>query len=117
MAEKKKKTEKSDNMYANNPIYIDLKEQLIKNNNYSSYTEELLQKYMNFTQIEEMLKEDISTRGVSVYWCNGGGQEGYKKNDSVSELAKTNAQKLKLLNALGIKAPDTKESGDETYEV
>lgn len=112
-----KKKKKMENSYENNPAYIDLKEQLIKNNNYSSYTEELLQKYMNFTQIEEMLKEDINVRGVSVYWCNGGGQEGYKKNDSVSELAKTNAQKLKLLSALGIKAPDTKESGDEVYEV
>lgn len=114
MARKKKET---TNNYENNPVYIDLKEQLIKNNNYSPHTEELLQKYMNFTQIEEMLKEDINNRGVSVFWSNGGGQEGYKKNDSVAELAKTNAQKLKLLNALGIKAPEAKESGDEVYEV
>lgn len=117
MSGRKKKSEKSDNIYVNNLIYIDLKEQLIKNGNYSSYTEELLQKYMNFTQIEEMLKEDINNRGVSIYWCNGGGQEGYKKNDSIAELAKTNAQKLKLLSALGIKAPEQKESGDEEYEV
>lgn len=112
-----RKSKKNDNLYENNLVYIDLKEQLIKKNNYSSYTEELLQKYMNFTQIEELLKEDINNRGVSIPWNNGGGQKGYKKNDSVSELAKTNAQKLKLLNALGIKAPETKESGDEDYEV
>ncbi len=117
MAERKKKSKKDDNIYADDLIYIDLKEQLVKNNNYSSYTEDLLQKYMNFTQIEEMLKEDINTRGVNIYWCNGGGQEGYKKNDSISELAKTNAQKLKLLVALGIKAPERKESGDDDYEV
>lgn len=112
-----RKSKKNDNLYENSSVYIDLKEQLVKNNNYSSYTEELLQKYMNFTQIEELLKEDINDRGVSIPWNNGGGQKGYKKNDSISELTKTNAQKLKLLNALGIKAPETKESGDEDYEV
>ena len=117
MPKKKKTDKKNENCYEDNLVYIDLKEQLIKKGNYSSHTEELLQKYMDFTQIEEMLKEDINKRGVSVYWCNGGGQEGYKKNDSVSELAKTNAQKLKLLSALGIKAPEAKESGDEDYEV
>lgn len=112
-----KKSKKQENIYGNNPIYIDLKEQLIKNSNYSSYTEELLQKYMNFTQIEEMLKQDINDRGVSIPWNNGGGQNGYKKNDSISELAKTNAQKLKILTALGIKAPETKAPGDGAYEV
>lgn len=111
------KKKKNDNVYEKNPIYIDLKEQLVKNNNYSAYTEDLLQKYMNFTQIEEMLKEDINNRGVSIYWCNGGGQEGYKKNDSIAELVKTNAQKGKLLSVLGIKAPEQKESGDDDYEV
>lgn len=114
MARKKKETA---NNYENNPIYTDLKEQLIKNNNHSPHTEELLQKYMDFTLIEELLKVDINTRGVSVYWSNGGGQEGYKKNDSIAELTKTNAQKLKLLNTLGIKAPESKKSGDEDYEV
>lgn len=112
-----KKNQKSENEYEDNLIYIDLKEQLIKNGNYSSYTEELLQKYMNFTNIEELLKEDINNRGVSIHWNNGGGQEGYKKNDSIAELAKTNAQKLKLLSALGIKAPEAKAAGDEEYEV
>lgn len=113
----KKKQTIPEITYEDNPIYIDLKGQLIKNNNYSAYTEELLQKYMNFTQIEEQLKADINLRGVNIFWSNGGGQEGYKKNDSISELVKTNAQKIKLLGTLGIKAPEIKESGDEQYEV
>jgi hypothetical protein len=124
MSEKKskknaKKEEKSINTYENNTIYIDLKEQLIKNNNYTAYTEDLLLKYMRFCEIEEELNQDIALRGVSIYWCNGGGQEGYKKNDSITELNRVNLQAIKLLNFLGIKAPEpkTKDPGDEEYEV
>jgi hypothetical protein len=115
----KKKEEKITNEYENNTIYIDLKEQLIKNNNYTAYTEDLLLKYMNFLKIEEELNQDIALRGVSIYWCNGGGQEGYKKNDSITELNRVNLQAIKLLNFLGIKAPEpkVKDSGDEEYEV
>ena len=56
--------------------------------------------------------EDINKRGVSVKYNNGGGQSGYKKNDSIAELNKTNAQMLKLLNELGIKAT-VADSGDD----
>lgn len=112
-----KKTKKNENIYEKNTIYIDLKNQLIANNNYTAYTEDLLQKYMRFTDIEDKLNEDITIRGVSVYWNNGGGQEGYKKNDSISELTKVNAQKAKLLSTLGIKAPESKDKGDDEYEV
>lgn len=105
-----------ENKNYENSIYRELKKQLIANNNYTAYTEELLQKYMNFTDIEDKLNKDILKRGVSVRWNNGGGQKGYKKNDSISELAKINAQKLKLLNSLGIKPPEPKE-GTKEYEV
>lgn len=111
-----KKKQNNDNIYEENRVYQDLKNQLIANDNYSSYTEELLQKYMQFTEIEDRLNADIAFRGVSIFWSNGGGQEGYKKNDSITELARVNGQKLKLLKSLGIKATaDTK--GDEDYEV
>ena len=121
--EKKKKTTKKakkiSSSYEDNSIYRDLKEQLIKNNNYTAYTEDLLLQYMKFCEIEEDLNRDIDARGVSVYWCNGGGQEGWKKNDSITELNKTNMQKIKLLNFLGIKAPEPKarDGDDEDYEV
>lgn len=105
--------------YEENKVYLDLKEQLIKNGNYSAYTEDLLQQYMTFTYIEEALNEDIARRGVSVYWNNGGGQEGWKKNDSITELNRVNLQKIKLLGYLGIKAPkpEAPEAGEEEYEV
>ena len=102
----------------NNKVYLDLKQQLIDNGNYSPYTEDLLQQYMTFTYIEEALNLDIKTRGVSVYWSNGGGQEGWKKNDSITELNRVNLQKIKLLGYLGIKAPKPeKEAGEDEYEV
>lgn len=124
MPEKKKKTTKKrtkkikeqDNEI--NKVYLDLKQQLIDNGNYSPYTEDLLQQYMMFTNIEEALNLDIKTRGVSVYWSNGGGQEGWKKNDSITELNRVNLQKIKLLGYLGIKAPKPeKEAGEDEYEV
>ena len=102
----------------NNKVYLDLKQQLIDNGNYSPYTEDLLQQYMTFTYIAEALNLDIKTRGVSVYWSNGGGQEGWKKNDSITELNRVNLQKIKLLGYLGIKAPKPeKEAGEDEYEV
>lgn len=114
----KNNTEIVDQDNENNKVYLDLKQQLIDNGNYSPYTEDLLQQYMTFTYIEEALNLDIKTRGVSVYWSNGGGQEGWKKNDSITELNRVNLQKIKLLGYLGIKAPKPeKEAGEDEYEV
>jgi hypothetical protein len=58
--------------------------------------------------IKNLLIEDIQNRGVSIYWCNGGGQEGYKKNESISELLKVNRQMLVILNDLGIRPSELK---------
>ncbi len=65
----------------------------------------LIDDYMDLWAIKNLLIEDISKRGVSIKYNNGGGQGGYKKNDSVSELVKINAQMLKILNELGINPP------------
>lgn len=95
----------------------ELKQQLITRDNYNKVTIELLEKYIQFTEIEDELNKDINKRGVSVAWNNGGGQKGRKKNDSIAELTKVNNQKIKILDKLGIKAPDSKEDGDGDYEV
>ena len=95
----------------------ELKQQLITKDNYNKITIELLEKCINFTMIEDELIKDIEKRGVSIAWNNGGGQKGRKKNDSITELTKVNAQKIKILDKLGIKAPESKEDGDGDYEV
>jgi len=93
-----------------------LTEQLITHNNYNKVTRDLIDKYIEYTKIEDSLIIDIKIRGVNVEWNNGGGQNGVKKNDSIAEATKVNAQKIKILDKLGIKAPEPK-AGDEDYEV
>lgn len=120
-AKKIKKTEKveekKDDLKEYDKLKNELKQQLIKNNNYNKVTNELLEKYIKFTKMEDDLYADIDERGVSIEWNNGGGQRGYKKNDSLTEITKVNNQKMKILDKLGIKAPESKEDGDEDYEV
>lgn len=108
---------KEENLKKYEELKEELKQQLITKTNYNKVTIELLEKYVEFTRIEDKLSEDINKRGVSIHWNNGGGQNGYKKNDSIAELAKVNNQKIKILDKLGIKAPESKEDGDADYEV
>lgn len=73
-----------------------------------AHYQDLVNDYMKLWDIKNMLQDDIETRGVTIYWCNGGGQEGYKKNESISELLKVNKQMLTILYDLGIRASDLK---------
>ena len=109
--------EKEKNLKKYEELKEELKQQLITKDNYNKITIELLEKCINFTKIEDELIKDIDKRGVSIAWNNGGGQKGRKKNDSIAELTKVNAQKIKILDKLGIKAPESKEDGDGDYEV
>lgn len=108
---KKEKIKKYEN------LKNELEQQLTTHNNYNTITAELLEKYIDFTKIEDNLNDDIEKRGVSILWNNGGGQKGRKKNDSIAELVKINAQKIKILDKLGIKAPEARAEGDDEYEV
>jgi phage terminase small subunit len=98
-------------------IKKDLMDQLERNGVYGSHYLDLINDYMALWEIKNKLIKDIKTRGVSVYWCNGGGQKGYKKNDSISELNKTNAQMLKILNELGLKASSVEPADDGDEEM
>lgn len=71
---------------------------------------DLVEDYMSFWDIKNNLIADIEERGVSVLGANG----FLKKNDSISELNKTNAQMLKILNDLNLKAVSEKGDDDET---
>jgi len=87
-----------------NDIKMDLINQLEIKNVYGNQYLDLINDYMSMRGIKDELIIDIERRGVSVRWDNGGGQGGYKKNDSIGELNKTNAQMLRILNELGLKA-------------
>jgi len=65
---------------------------------------DLINDYMAMWHIKNELIADIKKNGVNVKWQNGPSQFGYKKNDCLSELNKTNAQMLKILSELRLKA-------------
>lgn len=84
-------------------IYKSLKEQLELSDNYNDYTEDLLKDYITMYDTKCMLAQDIEDRGVSLEYDNGGGQKGRKSNPSIDLMNRTNAQMIKLLDALGLK--------------
>jgi hypothetical protein len=99
-------------------IKTDLLTQLDNNDAIGKHYEDLINDYMSFWVTKQMLIKDIEDRGVTCKYNNGGGQSGYKKNDSVAELVKVNAQMLKILSELCLKP--LKQSGkndpdDENY--
>jgi hypothetical protein len=98
-------------------IRQDLIDQLERNGVLGGHFFDLVDDYMCLWEIKNELIKDIDTRGVSIEWKNGGGQGGFKKNDSIGELNKTNAQMLKLLNELGLKAVRAEPIDKENEEM
>lgn len=80
----------------------------------SDFFLDLIDDYMSFWDIKKDLQKDIKERGVSVEWRNSPTSFGFKKNDSISELIKTNGQMLKILQQLKISTDD--ETGDTDDE-
>lgn len=102
-------------------IYNSLKEQLELDDNFNDYTEDLLKDYITMYDTKCMLAQDIEERGVSLEYDNGGGQKGRKSNPSIDLMNRTNAQMIKLLDALGLK-PSKKiskslDDGDDDDEL
>ena len=81
-----------------------LLEQLENNGNGKDFFIDLVNDYMALWVIKCQLIDDIAERGVTCKYQNGNNQWGYKKNDSINELNKTNTQMLKILQQLNIKA-------------
>lgn len=98
-------------------IKNDLVNQLERNGVHGNHYLDLINDYMCLWEIKNKLIKDIKARGVSVEWNNGGGQKGFKKNDSIAELNKTNGQMLKILNELGLRASDMEPADDGDEEM
>lgn len=94
-------------------IRQDLLDQLERNGTVGRYYTDLVDDYMDMWITKSLLVEDIQSRGVIVTYNNGGGQSGAKKNDSIEQRIKINAQMLKLLDSLGIKPSQTDGEPDE----
>jgi phage terminase small subunit len=89
-------------------IKKDLLDQLERKGVQGKYYIDLVNDYIALWEIKNMLIKDIKERGVSIPWetYNRNGevvQSGHKKNESIAELNKTNAQMLKILKELDIK--------------
>ena len=91
----------------------DLLDQLERAGNIKRYFMDLVADYMQLYVTKTMLQMDINERGVRVRYDNGGGQHGYKKNDSVEQLLKVNTQMLKILEALNISPDDDEPDEDD----
>ena len=99
-------------------IKKDLTDQLERNGTVGEYYLDLVNDYMDMWVTKCLLVDDIQQRGINVKYDNGGGQKGRKKNDSVEQRIKLNAQMLKLLDALGIKpSQDGDGDGDDNEEM
>lgn len=93
-----------------------LLDQLASNSRTEPHYVDLVEDYMSLWDIKNKLIEDIEVRGVTVTWTNGK-QTGKKKNDSVSELNKTNMQMLKLLAELGLKATEIDKDDEDDEDL
>lgn len=113
MAREKKKVTDLKNSLEYQNVKCDLMNQLELNDVKGRHYEDLINDYMHLWIIKSLLIEDIESRGVVTKYNNGGGQKGYKKNDSIQELNKTNAQMLKLLAELELKPTDVVGGSDE----
>lgn len=94
-------------------IKEDLLDQLDRQGIVGKQYTDLVNDYMAMWDIKNKLIADIKKRGVSVEYQNGPNQRGYKKNESISELNKTNAQMLKILKELGISATPSLANDDD----
>jgi len=77
--------------------------------------QDLVNDYVSFYGIKNNLIADIEERGVSIEWRNGDKQGGFKKNDSIAELVKVNAQMLKILQQLHIETVDGDVEDDDDF--
>ena len=76
------------------------------------YYKDLIDDYVALWHIKEALKANIEEKGVAVEWHNGSKQKGFKQNDSVPNLLKTNMQMLRILADLGLKGAENMGDGD-----
>lgn len=83
-------------------IKTDLLDQLERNGTIGKYYTDLVNDYMSLCGAALDLIEDIKTRGSKVY-IETAQTSNLKTNDSVPDLLKVNAQKLKIIDLLGLK--------------
>lgn len=97
-------------------IEASLRKQSEENGIIQAHYSDLINDYMSMWDVKNKLIADIDERGVTVEVQNGR-SVNRKKNDSVTELNKTNAQMLKLLSELGLDASKVEKEDNESDDV
>ena len=97
-------------------IEADLLDQLARNGTVGEYYTDLVSDYMDMWDTKNKLIKDIEERGAVVDYESNAGKINKRKNESVNEFLKVNAQMTKLLDAIGI-SPSKIEDGDGDEEM
>ena len=108
MKEEEKKRQKRIESTEEKIISIreDLQSQLITQNKFGKHFDDMIEDYIFLVRLKEELQEDISIKGIRYETMTGNGYMTDKPNESVQNLLKVNAQMLKILQDLDLKAPD-----------
>lgn len=81
-----------------------LKDKWITGNHYT----DMVQDYLALWDIKNKLIDDIKEYGIKV-----SGMHGPKSNPAINDLNKTNAQMLKILSEIGLKASSEQKDDDD----
>lgn len=98
-------------------VYNALIAQLEMKGQNTSYYRDLVNDYIIMMRTRDKLQKDIEARGTLVEYNNGGGQKGFKKNDSVEQFNKICDRMIKHLDFLGIRPSETVSEGDDDDEL
>ncbi len=96
-------------------IREDLKIQLLSQNKFGKQFDDMVEDYIKFVELKEKLQHDIDVNDIRYQTTGGNGFTTFKPNESVERLIKVNAQMLKILQDLELKAPEDSggEEGDD----
>ncbi len=87
-------------------IREDLKNQLVTQNKFGKQFDDMVEDYIFFVRLKEDLQNDIRDKGLRYESRTGNGYVTEKPNESVKNLKDINAQMLKILQVLDLKAPE-----------
>ena len=86
-------------------IKSDLLDQLDALGMHGKFYEDLVNDYIQFVKLKNILQEDIIKKGIRIRTKTGNGFYQNKPNESVTNLVKVNGQMLKILTDLNLKQP------------
>lgn len=92
-----------------------LVEQLTKQGKTARFYMDLINDYISYWHIKELLVEDIEKKGIRYDYTNGNGVKTEKPNESVQNLQKTTATMLKIMSDLNLKEPIITSSAEDDY--